>query len=119
MKQNYTLTFQDPSGQPLAGGSVTLRLNVDASTNGASGPQITAGRLVSAVLDDTGSAIVTIWPNDQLFPTDTIYFVTAYTALGEPVWRGQLSFTTTGTGFLLQENLGRIIISEGGFLLWE
>lgn len=90
-KVSFTLVFQDPSGQPLAGGSVTLRLNTDASVSNS---QIVAGRLVIATLDTNGSATVTIWPNDQLDPAGTVYFVDAYCANGQPAWRGQMTFTT-------------------------
>ncbi len=91
-KQSVSLTFQDPSGTPLALGSVTFRLQVDISTFANSGPQVSAGRVVTAALDSSGSCTVLLWPNNLLAPA-SIYFVTAYTAQGQPVWRGELTVT--------------------------
>ena len=91
-KQSVTLTFQDPSGQPLALGSVTFRLQVDISTFADNGPQISAGRLTTATLDSSGSCTVLLWPNNLLAPA-SIYFLTAYTAEGQPAWRGELTVT--------------------------
>jgi hypothetical protein len=90
-QQSVTFTFQDPAGNPLAGGSVTLRLNVDGATAVSSGTQVAAGRLVTAALDSTGTATVELWANSGLSPSGTIYFVEAYTLLGEPAWSGQFS----------------------------
>jgi hypothetical protein len=104
-QQVVIVTFQDPSGQPLAGGEVTFQLSVDISTSLAGGPQVSAGRLTRATLDSTGSAIVQLWPNDILSPAGSVYFVQAYTVLGEYAWSGQLIVLSSGSGvdFLLQE----------------
>jgi hypothetical protein len=91
-KQSVTFNFQDPAGRPLALGSVTFRLQVDISTFSDSGPQISAGRLVTASLDSSGSCTVLLWPNNLLAPA-SIYFVVAYTAQGQPAWRGELTVT--------------------------
>ena len=91
-KQSITLTFQDPSGQPIALGLATFRLQADISTSATSGPQVSAGRLVTAALDSSGSCTVLLWPNNLLAPA-SIYFVMAYTAQGQPVWRGELTVT--------------------------
>jgi hypothetical protein len=87
-----TLKFQDPAGNPLNGGSVTLRLSVDGSTAISNGVQIAAGRTITATLDSTGAATIGLWPNAQLSPAGTVYFVDAYTKLGEPAWSGQMTF---------------------------
>lgn len=92
-RQSVSLTFQDPSGSPLAGGSVHIELSVDISTALALGPQITAQRVVDATLDNTGSCTVSLWPNNLLLPAKSVYFVTAYTAEGQPAWSGQMAVT--------------------------
>lgn len=119
-QQPYILTFQDPAGNPLAGGRVEFRLNVDISTASSSGPQICAGRIATATLDNNGSCVVSLWPNDTLLPSGSVYVVTAYTALGEPAWSGQITATTSTTGYILQED-GSVIVTEDGtgFILTE
>lgn len=82
--------FFDPSGAPLAGGKVVAYLNADIALNGASGSQIMAKR-VEATLDSNGSSTVFLWPNSGLQPPNSVYFVEAYTALGQPVWLGQIT----------------------------
>ena len=90
-KQSVTLVFQDPAGNPLANGKVTFRLQVDISTATSGGPQVSAGRLVTANLDTTGSATVLLWPNSSTFPADSVYFVKAYTSLGLLAWSGTMT----------------------------
>jgi hypothetical protein len=85
------LTFFDPAGNPLAGGSVRITLSADISTATSGGPQVTAQRTVVATLDDNGIVIVNLWPNSTLSPTGTVYFVQAFTAEGQPAWDGQLT----------------------------
>jgi hypothetical protein len=92
-QQSVSLTFQDPSGSPLVGGSVHFELSVDLSTALALGPQITAQRVVEVTLDDTGSCTVLLWPNNLLVPANSVYFVNAYTAEGQPAWSGQMTVT--------------------------
>ena len=80
--------FQDSLGNPLNGGSVTFRLSTDAV---AVGTQVAAAILTTAVLDASGniSGTVSIWPNDQLTPVDTVYRIVAYTAHGPAVWKSE------------------------------
>jgi len=80
--------FQDASGNTLNGGSVIFRLSTDAV---ATGTQVVASILTSAVLDASGniSGTVSLWPNDQLDPTDTVYRITAYNSKGQPVWNSE------------------------------
>ena len=89
-KVPVTVTFQDPSGTPIADGSVTFSLNIDISAAASDGPQIAAGRIVTATLDSSGSATVDLWPND-LISTGSVYFVEAFSAQGEPAWNGQMT----------------------------
>lgn len=80
--------FQDAAGNPLNGGSVTFRLSTDAV---ASGTQVSAPILTSAVLDANGniSGTVNIWPNDQLNPTTTVYRIKVYTVTGLLAWQSE------------------------------
>ena len=101
-KQTLNLNFQDPSGQPIDGGYVVFRLSVDISAAASTGPQVVAGRVTSATLDNNGSCTVSLWPNDVMFPSGSDYFVEAFTAKGLPVWQGEL--TVTSIDYLLQED---------------
>lgn len=112
-----TLTFQDPSGTPLAGGYVTFQLQFDISTGSAAGPQIAAGRMTQATLDTNGSCTVTLAPNATYLPTGSVYFVKAYTAAGQPAWSGEI--TVAAPSYLLLENGGRILLENGGGILLE
>jgi hypothetical protein len=88
--------WQDSLGNPLALGYLTFRLNTD----GSSGVQVAAGRLVTVPLDANGniSGTVSLWTNDSLTPTDTSYSVIAYTANGQPVWRNMKFLLPSGAG---------------------
>ena len=83
--------FQDAAGNPLAGGYLFWKLNTDAVTSG--NQQVVAGRTAVVPLDANGdvSGAVTIWPNSQLTPTNTVYFVTAYSAAGQVAWKRQVT----------------------------
>lgn len=83
--------FQDAAGNPLAFGKVTFRLNTDAM---AGDSQISAGRIVTFDLDANGNLSGYIWPNDQMSPSNTIYFARAYTAQGQLVWESEFHITT-------------------------
>jgi hypothetical protein len=85
--QVTTLSFQDPSGNPLVGGEVTFRLTTDMSASVGTGPQVSAGIVIKGTLDDTGSITISLWPNTA----GSIYIVTAYTAEGQPAWSGSLT----------------------------
>lgn len=115
-KITVTETFQDPAGNPLAGGYATFDLSVDISTASVGGVQVAAGATVKMTLDDTGTGSVSLWSNINLLPAGTVYFVTAYTALGQPVWHGEIivldaSFITQEDGFefLLEDGSGGIV----------
>jgi hypothetical protein len=99
--------FQDCSGSPLAAGYITFRLNTDASTAVSSGIQISAGILTKATLDSNGSISGTIylWPNDQLFPTNTVYIIRAYTNSGELGWKSE-NVIPSGVGLF---DLGQLV----------
>src|SRR5216684_1509453 len=87
--------WQDSLGNPLALGYLTFRLNTD----GQSGVQVVAGRLVTVPLDASGniSGTILLWTNASLLPTGTTYSIIAYTAAGQPVWRNQ-KFTLPAGG---------------------
>jgi hypothetical protein len=70
---------------------VTFRLNTDAV---AGDSQISSGRMVTFPLDVNGNLSGYIWPNDQMTPANTVYFVEAFTAKGQMVWEAQLHITS-------------------------
>lgn len=112
--QFTVFTFQDATGAPLAGGRMTIRLNTDASTDSALGPQVVAGRLSAVTLDNTGSCSIPLWPNDQLSPPNTVYLVKAYTVLGQLAWSGPVIVVTGGPdNFILQESGFNFILEDG------
>lgn len=86
-----TLTFQSPSGAPLAGGTVSLRLSYDISQGTASDPQVCAGRVVTATLDSNGSVTLLLWSTTQLLPAGAVYFVKAHSAQGQLVYDSQMT----------------------------
>ena len=92
-QSSVTVTFQDPAGNPLSGGSVTFDLNTDIATATSGGTQVCAGRTVTATLDTNGSATLSLWPNASLFPASSVYFVRAFTAQGQPAWSGEMTVT--------------------------
>lgn len=110
---NVVLNFQDPSGGPLAFGYVELRLSQDASAQFAGGPQIAAGRLVTVPLDATGTCIANIRPTEGLLPAVT-YQAQAFTAHGQPVWRGNLVIALNQPSYILLEDGTLIYLETGG-----
>lgn len=109
-QQLIVLSFQDPAGNPLAGGNVILRLNMDGSVSTASGVQISANKTVSASLDSTGTATINLWLNSDISPSGSVYFVDAYTIQGEPAWSGQMTFSLG--------SIPEYILLEDGSLIW-
>lgn len=89
-KQSVTLNFLDPSGAPLASGSVIIRLQQDISSAASGGPQVVAGRPVKATLNSSGTVTVLLWPTTGMSPA-AVYFVRAFTALGQPAWSGTMT----------------------------
>jgi hypothetical protein len=108
--QIVPFVFQDPAGNPLANGYVLFRLSVDLSAAQGMAPQVAAGRTVRLNLDINGAGNVELWPNAQMFPAGSVYFATAYTATGEPVWNQEI--IVSQTDYLLQEN-GFLFLLEG------
>lgn len=85
--------FQDSGGNPLAGGELKLQLNHDAYADSTLATFISAGEIVSYILDDSGNVPngSQAWPNDlildiwNLLP-DTFYIATAYSEDGQLAW---------------------------------
>ena len=77
--------FQDASGNPLANGTLTLRLLQDIELGLAS---ICAGRVTSLALDATGN--ISPSPGSKLWGPSS-YQVIAYTSQGLPAWSGTIS----------------------------
>lgn len=73
--------FQDPQGNVLANGSITFDLSAPAEVTG--GGQIVPTR-VEVILTSAGliPASTVIWANDQINPTNTVYFVSIYNSNG-------------------------------------
>lgn len=112
------MTFQDPSGAPLAGGKVVLRLSTDLSQGIATNPQVSAGITVNGTLDGNGSVTLSLWPTSPMLPTGAVYFVRAYSAKGQLAWMGEITVTFT-SNYLLLENGGKILLENGGGILLE
>ena len=75
--------FQNPSGTPLAFGTLKVRLLEDVNLGDS---QICAGRVVSFPLDANGDVLSgSLWAG-------ALYVFTAYTAQGQPVWSMQVAF---------------------------
>lgn len=114
-----TYTFQDASGNPIANGKATFRLNTDAVVT-ASGQQINAGIVTSFALDNSGTLSGNIWPNDQLTPTNTVYKASVFTSQGQLVWNEDLSIISTDFGsFVLLESGDFVLLESGDFVLLE
>ena len=92
-RTNTSFTFLDPSGAPVANGTLELRLSQDASANGK---QVTAKCMVVATLDITGSCNLNLWTNDILLPSGTCYRGEVKTSQGLPVWKAQFTIATGG-----------------------
>lgn len=95
IQQTVVLTFQDPSGNPLANGEVVITLQWDISAGVSGGPSVGAGRTVTASLDATGKASVLLWPNDTTEPSGSSYLVQAYSAAGELAWSDQMTVSSS------------------------
>lgn len=86
--------YQDAAGNVLKNGYVTFRLNKDALVGNV---QVSSKILVTLPMDANGDLSGSIWPNDQMNPIDTVYFVRAYTAQGELAWEQELYITSPST----------------------
>jgi hypothetical protein len=77
------LPFMDAAGNPIANGTMTMRLSQDAVS--ADGNQICAGIVVSVPLDDNGIANTLLYGTDVLNPPST-YEQEVFTSLGAKVY---------------------------------
>jgi len=115
--------WQDSLGNPLALGYLTFRLNTD----GQSGVQVAAGRLVTVPLDVFGNiaGTVLLWTNDSLVPAGTVYDIRAYTFQGQEVWRNPKFTLPDGGGaynfggpaspaFILLNTGAYVLLNTGG-----
>lgn len=91
--QTVVLSFQDPAGKPLAGGRADIQLQQDISAATSGGPQVAAGRKVSVTLDSSGIGTISLWPTVGMVPS-AVYFVQAFSSLGQPVWEGEMTVGT-------------------------
>jgi hypothetical protein len=80
--------FYTADGLPVAGGEVYIRLNKDCM--GPNGQVST--RTTVFQLDDDGAPVGSpvFWPNNQLLPNDSVYFISVKNADGERIlqWQG-------------------------------
>lgn len=111
-QQTVVLNFLDASGDPIANGRVDIQLQQDISAGTNGGPQVAAGRVVSAALDSTGTAVVNLWPTVGMSPS-AVYFLRAFSSKGQPVWSGQITVGTE-TSFILLEDGTLIYLETGG-----
>lgn len=109
------LTFQDPSGVPLAFGKVTFDLSFDIASPSV---QIAARRQVSVDLNSEGSCSVLLWANDT-DSSGSIYFVRAYSAQGQPAWSGQITVPVSSQDVLLLEDGTPLLLEDGTYILLE
>jgi hypothetical protein len=110
---SVSFTFQAPSGDPLAGGRVEIRLSSDIATAVSNGVQVAAKRTVTATLDAAGSTTVSLWPNATLLPAGTVYFLVAYSASGQPAWRGEIVVDSATGNYLVLEDSDQILLEDG------
>lgn len=113
---SISYVFQDASGSPIANGLATFRLSTDAVVTG-SHQQVSAEILNKFTLDSSGALSGSIWPNDQLTPTNTTYKAAVYTVKGQKVWQGEL-VVLTGS-FVLLETGDFVLLESGDFVLLE
>lgn len=100
--------WQDAHGNPIAGGSLVLKLSSDAklSSNGQIAP-----RYVSFTLDNSGNLPggATVYGNDQLTPAGTFYIAEVLNSGGSRVWGPQnwaLVAGTTDAGTIVPTVIG-------------
>ena len=95
--------FQDPSGNPLAYGTLTVRINTDA----VFGTQQIAAKSASTPLDANGNiaSILYLFPNSAMSPSTTVYVLRAYSAAGLLVWQSE-NVIPSGSGAF---NIGSLV----------
>lgn len=73
-----TVPFQDPQGNFVSNGYLTLILSAAAKISGGGGQ--VAPSVVSILLDDSGQipASTMLWANDELLPSGTTYLAQLY-----------------------------------------
>lgn len=80
--------FQDAEGAVLANGYLKMKLSQDGSVPSIG--SICSGVEVTIKLNSSGSVDTStpqyVWGNDQIFPANSFYRVTGYTAQGQPAW---------------------------------
>lgn len=88
MVQLINGSFSDLCGNPVAFGTLKLRLSQDASL--LSGGQLSSARTVLINLDGNGnvqgSPIQSVWPTDQMSPSTVSYVGWVYSSEGQLVW---------------------------------
>jgi hypothetical protein len=82
--------WEDPAGNPIAGGTLSIRLNTDVSSS-TDLAQVSA-QAVSIILDANGSVSTSLYPNSLLSAGETTYYeMRVSTAAGQPVWSAEIT----------------------------
>lgn len=83
--QTFTITVQDPMGNPLANGYLIMQLNHDGQS--ATPNQVVSGLRQKVTLNSSGttSSPVAIYSNTGLLPANTFYYITVYATGGTEV----------------------------------
>jgi hypothetical protein len=119
MSQPFGGPWLDASGNPLANGTLSIRMTNDAV---AASLQICAGRTVIVTLDGDGNFPddVTLVSTGTMSPSSTTYIVTAYSQKGQLVWGpSQMTFTPVSEDFVLLESGDFVLLESGDFVLLE
>jgi hypothetical protein len=92
---NITGTFQDAAGNPIAFGTLAIRLSTDATS--VDGSQVDDQEIV-ITLDANGDIYgLRLFPNSLLTSgTPPVYIARVFTASGQPVW-GEWTVTVANT----------------------
>jgi hypothetical protein len=97
---NVSMTFTNPNGTPVSNGYVIASLSGDASTN--DGQQIVAGLKVRGQLNNSGTTVgFSLWPNDQLSPSDLFYNLEVFDFNGVFVWSGTTMSRTSAITYII------------------
>lgn len=85
--------FQDAQGNKIVSGLLVLRLSQDGNVSGSG--QI-APSTVSFTTDSSGNVSGSLWFNDQITPSGTVYYATLFDASSNKVW-GPEAWSLTGS----------------------
>jgi len=80
--------FQDSLGNVAANGTIEFELSQDCTVNTST--LVCGGRKMTISLNSSGSIpsspTYSVWNNDQLTPSTSLYLVRVYSAQGQLIW---------------------------------